>query len=130
VSDACLIRHYVCRFDCPASIRLAAALEAEQLARTGRRPLRRSVATLLYPDAGAVALAGEPDGPALRSPRIVPASPGTTRAAPSKRHAAVLARMISEASVLVDGSDGTVLRTADGSTRRLEGAPRLLIFAG
>ena len=130
LSDACLIRHYVCRFDCPASLELAAALEAEQLARTGRRSLRRSVATLLYPDAGAVALAGEPDGRALRSARIVPPSPGTTRAAPSERHAAALAPLLTKASVLVDEPDGAALRTADGSTCKLDGAPRLLVFAG
>ena len=128
LSDVCLIRHYVCRFDCAASLELAAALEAEQLARTGRRPSRRSIATLLYPDAGAVALAGEPDGRALRRPRIVPASPGTTRAARSERLAAALAPLLTAGSVLADDAEGATLRTADGSVRRLDGAPRLLVF--
>jgi len=129
LSGACLIRHYVCRFDCSASLRLAAALEAEQLARTGC-PSRRSIATLLYPDAGAVALEGEPDGRALRGARIVPASPGTTRAARSERLASTLAPLLTEASVLVDGPDGAILRTADGCAHELDGAPRLLVFAG
>jgi hypothetical protein len=128
LSDACLLRHYVCRFDCPASIALAEALEAVQLARTGRGPSRRSVATLLYPDAGAVALAGEPDGRALRTPRIVPASPGTTRAARSESLAAALAPVLADASVIVDEADGAVLVTGGGRTK-LEGAPRLLVFA-
>lgn len=149
LAGATPLRHYPCRLDCPASIALAAAIDAEAWRRDPARRARdaevRADATLLFASGAALPLRGRRDGAGLRAPSPITAGPIAWAPHWSALQATV-APLLADAAMLLpthalDGQGGVTVVGHDGQHRALglpggfpqphdhPEFPRLLVFA-